>query len=349
MNLTKGISLVLCSYNGRKRLKPTLDHLLRQQCRPDLKIELIFVDNRSSDDTLGFIQSYLAANDHNFCVKLLHESRPGKAYAIERAYDAATYDYVITCDDDNWLEENYFQTAFDLMEQLPTVGLLGGRTIGAFESDPPDWFNKVSTNYVVGEQVDQEGFFEDKKYYVWGAGMVLRRSIWVFLRSHGFEFITGKNVNKAVGEDAELSILVKFLGYRFYYSRNLVLQHSMPAHRLTWQKCIDMFRGFGYTAPYFDLYKYCVKIDVLDAGQIKSYRRRTIFQGLYNLIKMILFSGLKVLLPGKYATGSWIKLRYEMRLAYLKEIVFNKEGLSKWFSISSFVAKLKAMENRQIE
>ena len=49
-SLKEGVSLVIVSYNGRKRLKPTLEHLARQR-KIDFNFEIIVVDNNSTDST----------------------------------------------------------------------------------------------------------------------------------------------------------------------------------------------------------------------------------------------------------------------------------------------------------
>ena len=336
----KGVSIVICSYNGLSRLKTTLDHILSQKVRDGLSVEIVFVDNRSTDNTFTFVQEYFTKAEHPFELQFLQENQPGKAYALELGYDHAGFEYIITCDDDNWLNENYVQNAFEIMEQYPEIGLLGGRTIAAFEAGtPPEWFSNYASAYVVGAQAKQEGFYNG--FHVWGAGMVLRKKIWNHLRVNGFEFTTGKDISKAVGEDTELSKLVKFLGYKFYYSESLVLHHWMPKNRISWRNCLTMFEGFGRTAVYLNFLSQITK------SQDNRINYGTIKFKLFCLHTAVMLSTIvksfgRVLLPNRFYEGEKLAVKYAETKGLMKELLFNDSLRKRIYEMNSFVNKLKS-------
>ena len=58
--MDKGISIILCTYNGKSRLEPTLRHLALQ--RHNIPCELIVVDNASVDGTKEFADTWWHKN-----------------------------------------------------------------------------------------------------------------------------------------------------------------------------------------------------------------------------------------------------------------------------------------------
>jgi hypothetical protein len=140
------------------------------------------------------------------------------------------------------------------MGQLPEVGILGGKSVGNFESPPPAWFEQVAAANAVGAQAPEKGYLTNKADMLWGAGMVLRRQVWQQLRQCGFAFVTGKQVTKAVGEDSELCLAARALGWKLFYAPELLLHHLMPAARITWNNMLRLSAGFGYTHPYLRYY-----------------------------------------------------------------------------------------------
>ncbi len=52
------ISVIVCCYNGVRRLRPTIEHLARQKCSATLSWELVFVDNASTDGSADFVRQF---------------------------------------------------------------------------------------------------------------------------------------------------------------------------------------------------------------------------------------------------------------------------------------------------
>ncbi len=55
--ISKGVSVVVCCYNSAPRLPETLMHLFAQIVNPDIKWEIIIINNASTDDTLEVAQA----------------------------------------------------------------------------------------------------------------------------------------------------------------------------------------------------------------------------------------------------------------------------------------------------
>ena len=249
-----GFSIVLCTYNGRKKLAPTLKHLASLLIPACYTVELIIVDNASTDDTASFVKESWINLGTPFPLLLVSESRPGKGYAIEVGYDAAQYSYILTVDDDNWLNDDYLVNAVELFEAHPDVGILQGRSIGEFETELPTWAEGLESFFVIGSPIENNGYFPENTYQVWGAGMILLNKDWKKLRKLGFSFLTSKNGGKAAGEDHETAIAILLLGKKIYYSDTLLYRHFMPADRIEWQSMKSGFNIWSYLTYYYLVY-----------------------------------------------------------------------------------------------
>ncbi|QDA59347.1 glycosyltransferase [Hymenobacter jejuensis] len=262
----QGFSIVLCTHNGQSRLSPTLAHLAKLQIPIGHNIELLVVNNGSTDQTESFTYTIWTALGAPFPLRLLAEPRTGKGYAVERGYDAALYSYILTVDDDNWLQADYLMEAASLLERHPDVGILQGKSIGAFETELPEWAHGLEVFFVLGSPIPETGYFPANDYHVWGAGMVIRTADWVQLRRLGFAFLTSKVPGKAAGEDHETAIALLLLGRKIYYSDKLQYQHFMPAKRITKENLKKNFNLWSYIMHYYFLYSI-----IIDSNK-KSYR-----------------------------------------------------------------------------
>ncbi len=252
--MQKGFSIILCTYNGEKRLPQTLEHVSLLIVPENHLVELVLVNNNSNDNTVEVAKKEWANRKAPFELRIIDEKKPGKGNAIETGYDAANCTYILTVDDDNWLRSDYLVNAAQLMESDKKIGILQGKSEGVFENDPPEWVNRLSDYYIIGSPKPEPGYFPKNDPMVWGAGMVIRNEDWRYIRKLGFSFLTSKNVGKAAGEDNETAMALLMLGRNIFYSDQLTYKHYMPNDRLAWDKLEQSFRTFGYVTYYFFLY-----------------------------------------------------------------------------------------------
>lgn len=95
------ISVPLCTYNGARYLRQQLDSLLEQTYRP---IEVIAVDDASTDDTVAILREYAL---QHACIRVeVNQVNLGFRRNFEKALSLCTGNYIALCDqDDLWLPE----------------------------------------------------------------------------------------------------------------------------------------------------------------------------------------------------------------------------------------------------
>ena len=256
MENNPGVSVIICCYNSVKRLPVTFSYLKSQVVFGQIPWEVIVIDNASTDRT-GEVAKELWGNLPWAQFRVVAEPKPGLINARKKGFEQAQYEFISFIDDDNWVAQNWVQTVFEKMQEYPRAAALGGRSEGVFEVEPPSWFAEQQGCFAVGEQAPQEGDVSFTRGWVWGAGLIIRKSAWLKLVESGFEpILSGRKGNVLTsGEDNELCFAFLLSGYQICYSPILVLQHSIPKSRLEWNYLSRLYRGFGPMNLVMDFYK----------------------------------------------------------------------------------------------
>jgi glycosyltransferase involved in cell wall biosynthesis len=260
-----GVSFLVCTYNGASRIGETLRCLAQQAVGPEVRWEVVFVDNASTDGTAERARKAWEQLGAPAPLHMLQEPRPGKQHALETALRHVQYRYTCIVDDDNRLAPDYLQIGLSILEQHPQVGILGGPNTGTFEGPAPTWFPAFQHCYAVGPQLDRtNGGFAPLpdgnigRNVLWGAGMFVRMAVWTKLHEAGFQSLfTGRQGEKnlTAGEDDELCYAAQLIGYEVWYSSRLQLQHHMAAGRLTEDYRNRLFYASARSATRLNAYR----------------------------------------------------------------------------------------------
>ncbi len=240
-DLKLGYSIIVCSYNGNNKVIPTLQHLNELEVLNDVPVEILFVDNNSTDNTAAIAhKTWEELNNKSIDFIIIEEKKAGKYYAINTAIQMARYKFFIICDDDNWLAKDYIKNAHNILEHDPEIGALGGYAEPVFEDNSkelPNWFTENLQMYALTNQ-GQNGDVTYRKH-LWGAGLVSQTALYKNFYAHHPSFLlpTDKttDMGQLVAEDTEYTIRLILCGYKLYYHNSLRLKHYVPNSRLTKQ------------------------------------------------------------------------------------------------------------------
>lgn len=256
-----GVSVILCCHNSARRLPETLRHLSRQVVSGGINWEVLVVDNASTDDTA---ETAVKAwpTEAKVPLRVVVEPKAGLSHARERGVEDSRYEYLLFCDDDNWLAPSYVEKAIEIMNANPGVALAGGWGTPVCEIPPPRWFHDFAGPYGTGPQGDQAGVVSPLMTF-YGAGAIVRKTDYRQLLKSGFRFfLSGRKGKKlTTGEDRELGYAFSLNGKKLYYDPELKFQHFIPKERAT----------FGY---YRRMMTNCVPAGlVLQSYQLKILSR----------------------------------------------------------------------------
>lgn len=244
MNRT-GITILISTYNGELRLEQTLKSLSEINISLIPFVELILVDNASTDNTLKVGKVFWEKFGTPFPITLLSENVPGKINAQEKGLLNAKGKYIIICDDDNSLFPDYLSIGYQFLENNQNVGVLGGRGIGKSPNGFPNWFEKYSYFYGCAPQAPLTGNVQPTRNVVYGAGMWFRYDAYLKTKEFGYKFIlTGRQGKKLIaGEDSELCWIIRYQNYDIWYISEMNFYHYITENRLTKEYCKRLILG----------------------------------------------------------------------------------------------------------
>jgi len=232
--IPKAVSIIVCFYNAEKRLPKTIEYLQNLKIDQLEDIEVLFVDNNSSDGSLQLIKEMFSSFD-KFSYSLHSEPTPGVTNARRKGLSEAKHNIILFCDDDNWFYPDYVELGLDIMTKDPQIGILGGQGILKSDVEIPQWAQKNQAYFACGPQASKSGLVRGDRNVIYGAGMFMRKDIYFDLVSKGFYIRnlsrTGKKLT--TGEDDELSFAFHIAGYKVWYDERMKFYHYAHPSRLT--------------------------------------------------------------------------------------------------------------------
>lgn len=114
MNEKCKITVLVAAYNAGKYIRKCLDSLAGQTLR---QIQVICIDDASTDDTLSVLNEYAAA-DNRFLV-LEQSVNQGQAVARNRGLEKAEGEFVTFLDSDDWYAEDALEKAYQVAAEYP--------------------------------------------------------------------------------------------------------------------------------------------------------------------------------------------------------------------------------------
>ncbi|MEJ5328350.1 MAG: glycosyltransferase [Candidatus Bathyarchaeia archaeon] len=114
------VTIGICARNSAAIIKHAIESVIAQDFPHD-QLEIIFVDDGSTDDTLRIAQRMIAKSDVLANFFPIPWSGIGKARNI--VLNNAAGEYVLWVDSDEILEKDFVRKQFNLMEQNPKAGI----------------------------------------------------------------------------------------------------------------------------------------------------------------------------------------------------------------------------------
>jgi glycosyltransferase involved in cell wall biosynthesis len=286
--ITEGFSVVICCYNSSARLPATLKYIANLEVPRALPCELIIVDNACNDDTVEVAKNEWQKYPSNIDLIIVKEETPGLSYARRTGFAEAKYEFIVLCDDDNWLESNYLVKALEIFEKHPHIGVLGGKGIAICETEPPEWL-QYTKFFATGDQAPENGPVSNKKVY--GAGAIMRKSAYEKILQAGFKSLLTDRVKDLLssGGDFEICLAIYIAGYEIWFDNSLVFYHYFPKERLTVSyynayiqasvKCLTVLDGYSINlfrekAETFYINKYIIKQILFNKKEYFAFKRR---------------------------------------------------------------------------
>jgi len=232
------VSVILCSYNRAGHLEKTLQSLRRVTVPEDWEVELLLVDNASTDDTPEVMRAF----DHpRMSVRILREERQGTSYARNLAVREARGQVLLFTDDDLRFPPNWIEGM-----AAPILRNEGDAVVGGVELADElqaDWMTERHRSMLAStERIDP-----DDPKVIAGANMAISEA--VFERIPGFDPELGPG-RIGLGGDTLFVLQMREAGFRIETAFDTAVEHYPDAFRLEWDAWDDAARKSGRAGAY---------------------------------------------------------------------------------------------------
>lgn len=211
---------------------------LRTQTLAVHQWELIIIDNNSTNNVLCDIDIKWHPN-----LKLIAEDKQGLTYSRIAGFNSASGKIVVMVDDDNVVAPDYLENVRKYFSLNSQIGAIGGKIKQCFIGfEPEEWTKEFWHMLAIRDLGDNEiisipGSSCYPAHSPVGAGMAIRKHLFKAYQDSinlSSEVITDRSGdNLSSGGDNEINIHVLRQGYSVAYIPDLILEHIIPANRLT--------------------------------------------------------------------------------------------------------------------
>ena len=240
------LSIVIATYNRSQSLLRALTSFIGQSAPTD-QLEIIVVNNNSSDDTEQRVLEF-AEQHPGLPLQMVCETRQGLSYARNCGIEASSAPYIAIIDDDETVNPDFVRAYIDFFDSHPDAVAAGGRIVPAYEADPPKWISPYAERPIanpldLGESV--RPFPKDR--CPGGGNMGVRRS--AIERYGAFDPALGRVGQKLIGgEETDFFERLSRSGEPFYYIPQAIIYHHIPPQKLTHDYFVRLCRMVGVSA-----------------------------------------------------------------------------------------------------
>lgn len=231
------VSIIICTRNRAESLRQTLMSMAEVRVPNAMNVELLVVDNGSTDHTREVVGRVRLLN---MTLRSLHESNPGLSVARNAGLRVSTGDIVVFTDDDvrpaaDWLVQ--------LVEPVTSgrVDAVSGRVIIP-EDRRVAWFAPLHRAWLASTERCESGPAE-----LVGANMAFRRDL--LPDSEAFDVKLGAGA-LGFGEDRLFSLRLQSAGCRIAFAPNASVEHHFELSRVNPAYFLSLAEKMGRSEAY---------------------------------------------------------------------------------------------------
>ena len=227
------VTVAMCTHNPEPRLLRRAVQAVIAQTQELPAADVLLVDNASNPP----LAKSHPLDDHR--VTLIREERLGLTAAREAAIAAAKGDVLVFVDDDNIIWPRYLLTVADAFKGDAALGLLGGRVVPEYETEPPPWLHEFEA-WLAIRRYEPDLHVETtappvSEFFPVGAGFAVRRAL-------AEEYVADSKATMAIqgrrgtalssGEDTDLGLFTVSRNYKLAVTGTLCVTHVIGRSRL---------------------------------------------------------------------------------------------------------------------
>ncbi len=214
------VSIIVPVYNAEEYISDCLDSLVGQTVKP---LEIIVVDNGSTDNTCSIIREY----DQ---IHLIIETRSGVSWARNRGAKSAKGKILAFLDSDCIANNDWLEKAFNIFNENKKIDGVQGTSVGINRNIWATFFQKSYDDFL--------------KEIVLPNGKIIKIDTKnFFIKQQAFEEIGGFDVSLGNSEDVDLGIRLHMHSFHMILSSFVIVSHLNPSS-LEKRICVRKEQGF---------------------------------------------------------------------------------------------------------
>ena len=227
------LTVLIPTYNRAESLRKTLRSMSRAEKPDGLTVEIIVVDNNSSDGTPQVVEEMRSAFTAS-TLRYLFESKQGRSFALNTGISAADGDLVTAVDDDEEIAVDWFTEVYrTFRERWDELDFVGGKILPNWEVEPPPWVEPLKAGVICWRDFgDEEWVYTPDSPLLTGGHGIFKRSLFDDLGGYD-ENVGAKGKGFISGEDEVFYDILMRAGKFGIYNPRLVIYHYVPAYRLS--------------------------------------------------------------------------------------------------------------------
>ncbi len=233
-------SIIICTRNRAESLRETLTTVAACNLPSGLVVEVIVVNNASTDGTRAIVES--ADFPANMTLRYLHEPRPGKCFAYNFGLAHAQADLIVCTDDDIRVPTDWISGMCRPLQTGEADAVVGTIRMAPHLRRPwmqPEHCSWLACNEGIGEDHPSPDLV--------GANMAFTRHAVELAGGFDVELGPGRGMG---GDDTLLSWRMKEAGLRIMRLAHPVVEHHFDAARLTRESFVRTAIRSGWNDAY---------------------------------------------------------------------------------------------------
>jgi len=214
------VSVIVLNYNNKKYLGPCIDSVLKSDY-PNL--ELVFVDNASSDGSTDFVKKRFGSESS---LKIVQNSENlGYAGGNNVGVDFATGEYLVFLNNDTEVDRNWLCELVTVMESDRNIGAAQGKLISTYNRKRFDnvggFIDRLGFSILRGLQEEDEGQYDkcSEIFFAIGAAFAVRRNVLNEVGLFDYAYFL-------YYEDVDLCWRIQLRGYKIVFVPKCVVFHA---------------------------------------------------------------------------------------------------------------------------
>lgn len=209
------LSILVPAFNEEKLIVSKLENL-KEVSYPKDKMEVILVDDASTDQTLAKVEEFVRGNG-DFHIKIMHQAqRQGKAVGLNAALNTCSNGLIVVTDADAFWPPDVLHKAMPYLSDS-SVGALSG--LAGVKNSGESWVTNAETNYLSMMSIWRLG--ESKIH----STIRFEGSFCAFRRSAFREFDW-----QSGADDSGTALQIIQNGYRAILAPEVLIQAHMPSN-----------------------------------------------------------------------------------------------------------------------